>query len=144
MIRWLLARFGPALLPAAIAAIPAFAGGWFAHGVKFDWIDRPAIIREATAQANNACTIRTLDAANRAEQAERQRQRQINADVVRVYEQALRASEAENAAIDQQRTQEIADYEKELAEAGRNCPIGDRDLEWLLRNNQPANPATSR
>ncbi len=144
MIWSLLTRFGPALIPAVIGAVPAFAAGWFAHGVEFNTIDRPAIIRETMATANDACTIRTMVAAQNAEQAERLRQRQVNADVVRAYEEALRASEAENVAIDQQRTQEIADYEKELAAADRTCPLNDRDIEWLMLDNQRTSPATSR
>lgn len=131
----LLARFGPALIPALIGAIPAFAAGWFAHGVKFDWFDRPAIIREATATADAACAIRTMDAANRAEQAERARQRAANADARRLYEEALNASQRAALAAETQLEQENIAYAAQLDAAGRSCDWTELDLDerdqWL-------------
>ncbi len=122
------------LIPALVGAIPALAAGWFAHGVKFDLIDRPAIIREATVRAEDACTIRTQAAASRAEQAERARQRAANAEARRIYDTALAASEqlAESAqtALDK----EIADREAILAGEGRSCSFTDDDLRWLYDN----------
>lgn len=53
-------------------AVPAGAVGWFAHGVKFQLLDRPTIVHEATARADDAAAIRIMDAASRAEQAEGQ------------------------------------------------------------------------
>ena len=69
-----------------IGALPSLAIGWGAREAKFAWLDRPAIIREATATADAACAIRTMDAANRAEQAERARQSRVNAEALRIYE----------------------------------------------------------
>lgn len=143
MIWSLITRFGPALIPVVIGAVPAFAAGWFAHGVKFNTLDRPAIIRETMATANDACTIRTMVAAKNAEDAERARQRQVNADTIRAYEEALRASEAENAAIDQQRTTEIQAYEDQLAAEGRTCGLTQPDLDFLF-GNKPAGAAAGR
>lgn len=138
MIGSLLTRFGPALVPVLIGAIPAFAAGWFAHGVKFDWVDRPAIIREATATADAACAIRTMDAANRAEQAERARQMAANADARRIYDEALDASQRAALAAQSKFEQETADYAAQLADEGRSNLWTELDLDerdqWLLEH----------
>ncbi len=130
----LLARFGPMLIPVLLGALPAFAAGWFAHGVKFDWIDRPAIIHEATARADDACTIRTQDAANRAEQAARARQQAASAEARRIYDAALAASEQLAQSAQTALDEEIADRETLLANEGRSCSLTDDDLRWLYHN----------
>lgn len=130
----LLARFGPMLVPVLLGALPAFAAGWFAHGVKFDWVDRPAIIHEATVTADDKAAIRIMDAANRAEQAERNRQRAANAEAKRIYDEALKNSDALAQAAQTALDQEIADREKILASEGRTCSFTDDDLRWLYDN----------
>jgi hypothetical protein len=129
-----LMRMAPVLLPVLAGAIPAFAGGWFAHGLKFDLIDRPAIIREATVRADDACTIRTQAAANRAEQIERARQLAANAEARRIYEAALTNSELLAEAAQTALDKEIADREAILASEGRSCSFTDDDLRWLYDN----------
>lgn len=130
-------RFLASISPMAvllIGAIPAFTAGWFGHGVKFAWIDRPSIIREATATADAACAIRTMDAANRAEQAERARQSRASAEALRIYREALDASQRAAQAAEAQFETEVQAYEHQLALEGRSCPITDADLRMLERS----------
>lgn len=130
----LLARFAPTTAFAiglALGALPAGAAGWMARGVMFDWLERPAIIREATNAANDAATIRVMDAANRAEQATRAKIERANADAFALYRAALELSNRNAAAAEQQLETEIGRYEAELALEGRSCPLDQRTLEWL-------------
>lgn len=125
-------RFLASISPVAvllIGAVPAFTAGWFGHGVKFDWIDRPLIIREATATADAACAIRTMDAANRAEQAERARQSRASAEALRIYREALDASQRAAQAAEAQFETEVQAYEHQLALEGRSCPLSPVDIE---------------
>lgn len=114
-----------------IGALPSLAVGWGAREAKFAWLDRPAIIREATATADAACAIRTMDAANRAEQAERARQTAANAEARRMYDEALDASQRAALAAETQLQKEIADHEAELVAEGRSCLLRDADIERL-------------
>lgn len=114
-----------------IGALPSGLAAWFAHGVKFDLFDRPAIVSEATNRANDAATIRIMDAANRAEQATRTKIEQANADAFALYRVALELSNRTAAAAEQQLETEIARYEAELALEGRSCPLDQRTLDWL-------------
>ena len=133
MIRWLASISPGAVL--LIGALPSLAIGWGAREAKFAWLDRPAIIREATATADAACAIRTMDAANRAEQAERTRQSRANAEALRIYEEALKASQRAALAERAQLEQENADYAAQLKAEGRGCEWTDLDLDerdqWL-------------
>lgn len=135
MIR-LLANLSPVLV-LLVGAVPAFAAGWFAHGVKFDWVDRPAITREAAAAADSACAIRTMDAANRAEQAARARHSAANAEAMRMYREALDASQRTALAAESQLEKEISDHETELGAAGRSCVLTDADIDWLYERGAP-------
>lgn len=129
MIR-LLANLSPVLV-LLVGAVPAFAAGWFAHGVKFDWLDRPSIIREATATADAACALRVSNAATAAETAERERQRLANLDARRMYDQALEASQRAAQAAESQLEKEIADHEAQLAIEGRSCSLTQPDIDSL-------------
>lgn len=131
MIGWLISRLGPTLIPVLVSGGVFFGAGWFAHGVKFDWIDRPAIVREATNRAEDACTIRTQDAAARAEAAERLKQQRANAEALRIYREALTASQRAVEEADTRISQEIAAYENQIALEGRTCRLTQRDLDWL-------------
>lgn len=135
MIKWLMSISPIAVLLAG--AIPAGAVGWFAHGVKFNLLDRPAIIHEATARADDAAAIRVMDAANRAEQAERTRQQAASAEALRIYREALNNSQQAAAEATTKLEQEIADHETQLALEGRSCRITGDDLLWLRGNGQP-------
>lgn len=128
----LLASLSP-VLALLIGALPALAIGWGAREAKFAWLDRPAIIREATATADAACAIQTMDAANRAEQAERARQSRVNADALRMYEEALNASQRAAQAAEAQFETEIEAYEHQLVAEGRSCPLSDADVRMLER-----------
>ena len=137
MIGWIVSRLGPMLIPVLLSGGVAFGAGWFAHGLKFDWIDRPSIIREATASADAACAVRTMDAANRAEQAERARQERVSADAQRIYQEALDASQRAAQAAQSQFEMEIEVYEHQLVAEGRSCPLSPADVERLLKRGAP-------
>lgn len=127
-------RFLASISPVAvllIGALPSLAIGWGAREAKFAWLDRPAIIREATATADAACAIRTMDAANRAEQAERARQSRANAEALRIYDEALKASQRAALAAESQFEQEIQAYEHQLDAEGRSCLLTQPDIDWL-------------
>lgn len=126
----LLSSLSPAVA-LVLGALPALAIGWGARDAKFAWLDRPTIIREATATADAACAIRTMDAANRAEQAERARQSRANAEALRIYEEALDASQRAAQAAQTQFEMEIEAYEHQLAAEGRSCQLTGADIDWL-------------
>ena len=123
---------GIALIAAALSgALVAGSAGWVGRGLVFDHIERPAIVQAATDKANDAATIRIMDAAKRAEDAERERQQRASAEALRIYREAL--ANSERAALEAQTRldQEIAAYESELATEGRSCVLTDTDIDWL-------------
>lgn len=116
---------------AIIAALVSAPSGWLARGAVFDHIERPQIEQAATQKANDAATIRIMDAAKRAEAAERERQQRVGAEAARIYREALTNSQR---AADEARTrleQENADYAAELASQGRSSVLTDADIGWL-------------
>ncbi len=127
-------RFLASVSPIAVllaGAIPAGAIGWFSHGLKFELLDRPAIVREATARADDACLIRTMEAANRAEAAERERQRAAGERALADFARRNIAENLEREAQISQLEQEIADYGTQLAESGRSCLLDSGTVDWL-------------
>lgn len=132
----LLSSVSPVVL-LLLGAIPAIALGWGAREAKFAWLDRPSIVREATATADAACAIRTMDAANRAEQAERTRQSRANAEALRIYREALDASQRAALAAQSQFEQEVQAYEHQLAAEGRSCLLTEPDIDWLHQRGAP-------
>lgn len=58
-------------------------------------------------------------------------QRRANALVIESYQAQLRNARAAEAARIEQTEQEIADYEKRLADAGRVCLLDRNDIEFL-------------
>ncbi|MRN47095.1 hypothetical protein GJU93_10885 [Brucella sp. 10RB9212] len=70
-------------------------------------------------------------AALRAEIDELRRQGRANALVVEAYQVQLRNARAAEAAQIEKSEQEIADYEKKLAAAGRACLLDRDDLQFL-------------
>lgn len=126
-----LAGFSPALV-LLLGAAPAALGGWMAREAKLALIDRPAIERTATARAEDACAMRVTAAADRAEQAERSRQRAAGAEALRIYREALAKSSLAADLQAQQASAEIARYEDELEAAGRRCPLNPDDLDFVF------------
>ncbi len=60
-------------------------------------------------------------------------QRRANALVIEAYQAQLRNARAAEAARIEQTEQEIADYEKRLADAGRVCLLDRDDIEFLRK-----------
>lgn len=60
-------------------------------------------------------------------------QRRANALVIESYQAQLRNARASEAARIEQTEQEIADYEKRLADAGRVCLLDRDDIEFLRK-----------
>lgn len=98
-----------------------------------EWIDNPHVRELAAQKERDACIVRTMDAANRAEQAERARQRAVIADAITAYEAAIDASDVARRAIEAARDQERADYEQKLRDAGLSDVVTGDDFEWLRR-----------
>lgn len=133
----MLSPAGLSLVAAAlVSAAVAGTAGWVGRGLIFDHFERPAIVEAATDKANDAATIRMMDAANRAEAAERAKQQRISAEAMRIYREALTNSERAALEAQTRMEQEIAAYEHELALEGRSCPVTQRDLDWV----RPASP----
>lgn len=61
------------------------------------------------------------------------KQRRANALVIESYQAQLRNARATEAARIEQTEQEIADYEKRLADAGRVCLLDRDDIEFLRK-----------
>lgn len=130
MLRWLASISPLALLLAG--AVPAGAVGWFSAHVKFEAFDRPAIVREATQRADDACTIRVMDAASRAAAAERDRQAEAGRVAIEALEEQAEARERLHVQKQTDLEQEIRNYEQTLMAERRACALDDRDLGWLL------------
>jgi hypothetical protein len=72
-------------------------------------------------------------AAARAERDELQRQLKVSEFVAAAYQEQIRNVWATESARTEKTEQEIADYERKLAEAGRACLLDDDDIEFLRR-----------
>lgn len=119
------------------AILVAAPSAWFARGLVFDHIERPAIERAATDKANDAATIRVMDAAKRAEDAERTRQQRAGAEALRIYREALASSQRAAEEVQTRLEEEIASYETKLASEGRSCVFTDADIDWLYGRGAP-------
>ncbi len=106
------------------------AAGWAFN----EWVDNPHVRELAVQKERDVCVIRTMDAANRAEAAERERQRVVLADAIAAYRAALDAGDAARRAAETARDQERADYEQKLRDAGLSDVLTDGDFEWLRRS----------
>jgi hypothetical protein len=111
-----------------VAAVAATGGAGWAWNVLFD---NPVVEKAATRRAEDACALRTVDAANRAEAAERRRQDSINAEAIAVWRAAADAQAQRRRAAEVTLDREIADYELKLRETGRSCVVTDDDFGWL-------------
>jgi parvulin-like peptidyl-prolyl isomerase len=127
----LLANLSPVIV-LLLGAVPAATAGWFAHGAKFALVDAPAIAREAAQRADDACAIRVQAAADRAEDAERNRQKAAGAEALRIYQEALARSELAIELQSRQMSDDIARYEAQLEAQGRTCPLSRDDLNFVF------------
>jgi len=105
------------------------AGAWAFN----EWIDNPHVRELAAQKERDAAAIRVMDAANRAEAAERTRQRAVLDDAIKAYEAALDAGDLARRSAETARDQERADYEKQLRDAGLSDVVTDSDFVWLRR-----------
>lgn len=128
----LLRPFLPALLAGGIGALTVGApAGWFARELVFNGIEKPLLATSIEQRERDACTIRTMDAARRAEDAEAALWR-------RAAEAAREEEEARAAVRDAERVLEIDNLnrrieanEQRLRAEGRSCPLDAAGDEWL-------------
>lgn len=93
--------------------------------------DLPYIGAVFEGQAKKGLVPEFQAAALRAERDELRRQGRANALVIEAYQVQLRNARAAEAAQIEKSEQEIADYEKKLAAAGRACLLDRDDLQFL-------------
>lgn len=106
------------------------------------WITIPRLTAEitkaVTAEQEKLCLIRVTDAAHTAQASEILRQKQAGAAALEAFRR-FAANEADAAlATLETLEQEIAAYERALAETGRTCPLDDTTRRWLLGQPDPA------
>lgn len=118
-----------AALSASVIVGPA---AWIGRGLVFEHFERPAIERAL----NDAATIRIMDAARQATQAERTRQQAASASALRIYKEAIDATKRAAQAREAQIEQENRAYVALLLAEGRSSVWTDLDLDerrqWLL------------
>ena len=126
----LIRTLGPvAALLIGIAGSGALSGAAFWAWNAF--IDNPQLVSVTKATAEAQCKIRVLEAAKAAEAAERARQDAASEAAIKAYLAAAEARQKAEDAAREQLEQEIADYEKRLADEGRSCALDDADIGWL-------------
>lgn len=112
-------------LPVPLFVI-ALAVGWWQ-------LDKHSAVRRAVDEALTEAVAGAKIAALEAQLAERNRQLEAGRKAAEGFAELLRQAqlrEEQQAAID---AKEDADYESELAAAGRRCALDDADLDWLRR-----------
>ncbi|MFB8343295.1 hypothetical protein ACWGNA_19810 [Brucella cytisi] len=95
--------------------------------------DLPAVGFLFEGQAKKGLVPQFELSAARAERDELQRQLKISEFVTATYQEQIRNVWANEAARTEKTEQEIADYERKLAEAGRACLLDNDDIEFLRR-----------
>lgn len=93
-------------------------------------VDNPWVVHRARA---GFVLQSKLDAAN-AELAERERQANAAGQAYTELQKRLAAQQQKDAADDAAQELEIAEYERRLAEAGRQCHLDEGDIEWLRQH----------
>ena len=130
------------LSPGLLAGVFGIGGASLAVAGFMLWnelIDNPYIRNFERARAEDACTIRTMEAANIAEAAERQRQQRASNAAIEAYRLALADREKASALAEEKFEQESADYEAELNATGRACILDLSDIDRLRgKQNVPA------
>ena len=109
------------------------AGAWLFN----EFIDNPHVRELVRVEERAACTIRTMEAANAAEDRERARQDAAGKIAIDAYRKAAELRERLQAAVQQTLEEEIANNEKLLVEQGRSCLATGDDVRWL-RGDAPA------
>jgi len=112
------------------------AGVWALH----EFIIDPSIRRYERDRAEDACTIRTMDAANKAESAERQRQQDQADRTLKLYQDEVAAREEARARELESLEDENARYAAQLAVEGRSCPLSQSDVDRVRGEPRPAAP----
>ena len=95
--------------------------------------DLPAVGILFEGQAKKGLVPQFELSAARAERDELQRQLKVSEFVTTAYQEQIRNVWATEAARTEKTEQEIAEYERKLAEAGRACLLDNDDIEFLRR-----------
>lgn len=135
-----LAPLAPMLLSGASCLALGSGAGWVARDLIAKHIEIPALTSTIERRERDACTIRTLDAANRAEAAERVRQEAAGRAALDTYRQAAEARERQQGEVQDKLEQEIAQNEAALAARGRSCIADDADVRWVRGERGAADP----
>lgn len=118
-------------LPAVIGlAASAISGLVVAGGLAFawnEWVDNPHVRELLTVELTAQFEV----AAANALAAEQLRQFEIGERATNQFILEQREDAAWRAAREELHQQEIADYEQELAAAGRKCALTDRDIDFI-------------
>lgn len=112
-------------LPVPLFVI-ALAVGWWQ-------LDKSSAVRRAVDDALTEAVAGAKIAALEAQLAERNRQLEAGRKAAEGFAELLRQAqlrEEQQAAID---AEEDADYEAQLAAAGRSCGLDQSDIDWLRR-----------
>lgn len=105
--------------------------GWIGRDLVFNTIEKPLLTRTIEWRERDACTIRTMDAANRAEAAEREKQRVAREAALEAEERQSALRDAERVREIDQLNQEIEANEQRLRAEGRSCPLDPATRLWL-------------
>lgn len=122
---WTLAGGLRGLVTAAVAGAATLA----LAGLYDRLVDDPAV---AAAARRYMVAKAELDA-ERARGTELERQLTAGAQALEEYRRRLAAEQRAQDETDARHEQEIADYEKRLADAGRGCALDRDDIEFLRR-----------
>lgn len=115
------------LLVLLIGAMPAVTAGWFARGVIFERIERPALIRTQ----EQICTAEVQAAAAQARAEEQLRQFRAGEQATESFIRQSQRVEAARAADQALLQQEVDRYAVELAKRDRLCGLTSEDLIFL-------------
>lgn len=107
-----------------------FALGILIMGLFNTFIHDPMIEREA----RQGYVLEAQKTALEAQLAERDRQIAAGEYVISAYQEQLSNARAAEQAKSEQSEQEIAAYEKRLADEGRACRLDGADIDWLRKS----------
>jgi hypothetical protein len=95
------------------------------------WIENPGVAQLAKEQEAHACSIRTVDAENRARQAAEAHYQAVGEAALEEFKKTSEARDSLYRQVQSQLEQDIANYEQTLEAAGRSCKLDRSDFEWL-------------